>query len=137
MANIYHGKASKLEMHTSDVWTGSQQDLGEMKMVRIAFEPQVFEGLANDHPVGGSGIFEANIAEAGSTNETYLEGKIGTDVYVRVTDPAGNTYVAGPAPLVLGMDRNFDDPTNPHEYQIRMKDYVDAPSDWCSAPTDS
>jgi len=139
MANIYHGKAKKLEIDTASDFA-TAVDLGEMKMVRLAFEPQVFEGLANDHPVGGYGIFEANIAEAGSTNETALETTvgIGTDCYVRVTDPADNTYSTLIAcPLVLGMDRNFDDPTNPNEYQIRLRAYCDAPSDFVAAPTDS
>jgi hypothetical protein len=106
-----------------------------MKSVKISFEPEVFEGLANDHPVGGYGIFEAELAEAASATRTTLEGLINDDTYFRITSSAGDYYVVH-GPVVLQETRDFSDPKNPHTYKLSVKRYCNNAGDFCAAPTD-
>jgi len=138
MANIYHGRAKLLEVHTSNAWAGSQIDCGEMKSCRIWSEKQVFEGLIRSHKRGVVGNFEAESVWTDGTTRTSLEALVDSDVYIRVTDPAGNTYVCGPAPLTMGSSRGFKDSTDPHHFVLSLKSQLlSQDSDWCEAPTDS
>jgi len=136
MPNIYHGKASLVESNSSDSWSGTQVDHGEMKMCSINFETEVFEGLVNDHGVGGYGTMELDLTEADSTTRSTLEGYINSDRYFRITSEAGDTYVVH-GPVTLQESRDFSDPTNPHVYKIKIRRYVDKAGDFCPAPTDS
>jgi len=133
MANIYFGKASKLEYAASNDFPGT--DLGEMKSLKISFEPEVFEGLADDHGVGGYGLLEAELAEATAARRTALEALVNTVVYIQATSTAGKTFVVY-GPLTLGEERDFSDPKNPHVLKIRIRRYCDIASDFCEAPAD-
>lgn len=135
MPNIYSGKASKVEWNTEDVWSGAQVDLGEMKSAKISFEPEIFEGLANDHPVGGYGLLELELAEATAARRTVLEAKVNATMWLRITSAAGDYYkVYGP--VTLSEERDFADPKTPHLYKIRVRRYCDNAGDFCAAPTD-
>lgn len=133
MANIYKGKASKVEHAATNSWPGT--DLGEMADVLIEFESMVFEGLADDHPVGGMGKAKIVLAEATSARRSALEALINEDTYIRVTDTAGNYHIFH-GPLTFEESRNFDDPTNPHVFTIDIERYADDAEDWCPAPAD-
>ena len=134
MPNIYAGKASSIEYAASDSWPGT--DLGEMKSVKIGFEPELFEGLANDHPVGGYGTFEAELAEADAAKRTTLEALINADTYFRITSTTGKTYIVH-GPVTLAETRDYSDPQNPHIYKIMVKRYCNIAGDFCAAPTDT
>lgn len=131
---IYHGKAAKVEIDDAANMSGAS-DLGYSKKVLIDWKKLVAELMPGNLMVGGDGIVEIEIAETGDTNETVLMARNGNTSYVRVTDPAGNTYVAGPFKAQIGLRRSFKDPKDPHVYIIKGKKTTDKPSDFITGPT--
>lgn len=131
---IYHGKADKVEIDDAANMVGAS-DLGYSKKVLLDAKAIKAELMPGNLQVGCTGIVDIEIAETGDTNETVLMARHGLVSYVRITDPAGNTYVAGPFVAMIGMKRTFKDPKEPHVYTIKGEENVDVPSDFITGPT--
>jgi len=134
MPTIYSGKCKKVRIDDAADMAGAS-DLGYSKKVLVEWVPEIAELMPGDLQVGGYGTVDIEIAEAGSTNETVLEGLEGDSVYVELTDRADNTYVVGPFVLRVGLERDFSDPKNPHIYKVGGRKYTDLPSEFYTGPT--